>query len=141
MYLSGPCKCKEHAHTTKRLQQQCVQQIKEILRLAPRKRQTMLFSATMTEEVQKLASLSLQNPVRLAADLKSTAPSELTQEIIRIKVRHLCGIQSCVAWQHFHAEIIMLQPPHNSGWAARWLREKPVWTVHPHARCQVDQCL
>ena len=61
-------------------------QIKEILRLAPRKRQTMLFSATMTEEVKDLASLSLQHPVRLAANAKSAAPKLLRQEIVRIKV-------------------------------------------------------
>jgi hypothetical protein len=62
-------------------------QIAEILKLTPRKRQTMLFSATMTEEVKRLASLSLQRPVRLAADPTAQAPRELVQEIIRLKVR------------------------------------------------------
>lgn len=61
-------------------------QIKEIIRLTPRKRQTMLFSATMTEEVKSLASLSLQHPVRLAANVKAGAPKLLRQEIVRIKV-------------------------------------------------------
>jgi ATP-dependent RNA helicase DDX27 len=32
----------------------------------PRKRQTLLFSATMTEDVNKLAALSLQRPSRVA---------------------------------------------------------------------------
>jgi hypothetical protein len=64
----------------------CSLQIKEILRQAPRKRQTMLFSATMTEEVKSLASLSLQHPVRLAANVKPAAPRQLRQEIVRIKV-------------------------------------------------------
>ena len=39
-------------------------QIREVLRLTPRQRQTLLFSATMTEEVRDLAALSLQRPVR-----------------------------------------------------------------------------
>jgi len=46
----------------------------------------MLFSATMTEEVISLASLSLQHPVRLAANVKAAAPRQLKQEIVRIKV-------------------------------------------------------
>ncbi len=39
-------------------------QINEVVRLAPTRRQTMLFSATMTEEVKKLVALSLKQPVR-----------------------------------------------------------------------------
>lgn len=46
----------------------------------------MLFSATMTEEVKELAALSLQRPVRLAADPRLTAPKQLTQEVVRIQV-------------------------------------------------------
>ena len=62
-------------------------QVKEIVKLAPRKRQTMLFSATMTEQVKQLATMSLQQPVRLAADALAAAPRELTQELVRLKVR------------------------------------------------------
>ncbi|EIE22682.1 DEAD-domain-containing protein [Coccomyxa subellipsoidea C-169] len=61
------------------------EEIKEVLRLTPRKRQTLLFSATMTEEVRDLAALSLQRPVRLAADAAGAAPRSLTQEIVRFK--------------------------------------------------------
>lgn len=55
--------------------------------MAPRKRQTMLFSATFSEQVKQLMALSLKNPVRLAADVVGLAPKLLTQEIVRIKVR------------------------------------------------------
>ena len=41
-------------------------QIREVVRMAPTRRQTMLFSATMTEEVKKLVALSLRHPVRWA---------------------------------------------------------------------------
>ena len=68
-------------------------QIKEIVKLAPRKRQTLLFSATMTEQVQQLITMSLKQPVRLAADAAGRAPDELRQEIVRLKV---CPDSSCV---------------------------------------------
>jgi hypothetical protein len=61
-------------------------QIQEIIRVAPRQRQTMLFSATMTEEVRRLISLSLRSPVRLAADAVGRTPDELAQEVVRLKV-------------------------------------------------------
>ena len=69
-------------------------QIREVLRLTPRQRQTLLFSATMTEEVRDLAALSLQRPVRLAADAAGAAPKTLQQEVVRLKVRRSPG--SCV---------------------------------------------
>lgn len=61
------------------------EEIREIVRMAPTRRQTMLFSATMTEEVRRLAALSLRQPVRLAADPTAAAPEKLTQEIVRLK--------------------------------------------------------
>lgn len=56
-------------------------EVKEIVRLCPRKRQTLLFSATMTEQVERLAAVSLHSPVRLAADQANRAPRDLTQEV------------------------------------------------------------
>jgi len=61
------------------------EEVREIVRMAPSKRQTMLFSATMTEEVQALISLSLRHPVRLAADAAAASPEALTQEVVRLK--------------------------------------------------------
>ncbi|KAK2080603.1 hypothetical protein QBZ16_000457 [Prototheca wickerhamii] len=60
-------------------------ELREVIRLAPRKRQTMLFSATMTEEVRRLIALSMERPVRLAADAAAAAPRELAQEVLRLR--------------------------------------------------------
>jgi len=62
-----------------------VRQIQEILRNLPNKRHTMLFSATMTEEVKELVKLSLNKPVRIAADPTGRVPKKLVQEIIRVE--------------------------------------------------------
>ncbi len=86
--------------TDKTLKKALCVQIKEIVKLAPRKRQTLLFSATMTEQVQQLVTMSLKSPVRLAADAAGRAPEELRQEIVRLKVcthsRSRCP--RCSAW-------------------------------------------
>lgn len=66
------------------------EEIAEVVRLAPRKRQTLLFSATFTAQVRALASLSLKQPVRLAADVALAAPKQLSQEIVRLKVCGAC---------------------------------------------------
>ncbi|KAL0912626.1 hypothetical protein M5K25_018610 [Dendrobium thyrsiflorum] len=60
-------------------------EIQELIRLCPKRRQTMLFSATMTEEVDQLVILSLNKPVRLQADPSTKRPVTLTEEIVRIR--------------------------------------------------------
>lgn len=47
------------------------QDLNEILRLIPKERQTMLFSATQTKKIDDLARLSLTNPVYVGVDDQS----------------------------------------------------------------------
>lgn len=48
-------------------------------------RQTMLFSATMSDSVDRLVQLSMQRPVRLFVDPKKSLARGLTQEFVRVK--------------------------------------------------------
>ena len=63
-------------------------ELKEILRLCPKHRQALLFSATMTDEVEKLASLSLKRPVSLFVDRNTDVAATLKQEFIRVPPEH-----------------------------------------------------
>ena len=59
------------------------EQLEELLRFCPKKRQTLLLSATMTKEVNELASLSLDRPMNI--DVGHVAVSQnLTQEFVRL---------------------------------------------------------
>nr|GEW73366.1 DEAD-box ATP-dependent RNA helicase 28 [Tanacetum cinerariifolium] len=60
-------------------------EIRELVRLCPKRRQTMLFSATMTEQVDELIKLLLDKPLRLSADPTTKRPSTLTEEVVRIR--------------------------------------------------------
>uniref|UniRef100_V9KC99 RNA helicase n=1 Tax=Callorhinchus milii TaxID=7868 RepID=V9KC99_CALMI len=61
------------------------EQMKEIIRLCSHQRQTMLFSATMTDEVKDLASVSLKNPVKIFVNSNTDVAPFLRQEFIRIR--------------------------------------------------------
>eukprot|EP01064_Diplonema_japonicum_P007960 TRINITY_DN15546_c0_g1_i1.p1 TRINITY_DN15546_c0_g1~~TRINITY_DN15546_c0_g1_i1.p1 ORF type:complete len:712 (+),score=231.17 TRINITY_DN15546_c0_g1_i1:69-2204(+) len=58
-------------------------QLEELLRFCPAKRQTLLFSATMTKEVNELASLSLDKPINVDVGHVAVA-THLTQEFVRL---------------------------------------------------------
>ncbi|KAG9473960.1 probable ATP-dependent RNA helicase DDX27 [Eleutherodactylus coqui] len=61
------------------------EQMKEIIRLCSHQRQTLLFSATMSEEVQDLASVSLKHPVRIFVNSNTDVAPFLRQEFVRIR--------------------------------------------------------
>ncbi|KAH3745319.1 DEAD/DEAH box RNA helicase [Pelomyxa schiedti] len=59
-------------------------QLEQVLLQCPKQRQTMLFSATMTEQVDVLVKLSLNNPVRIAVDKKFDFTDTLSHQFIRL---------------------------------------------------------
>ncbi|KAJ3298709.1 nucleolar DEAD-box protein required for synthesis of 60S ribosomal subunit [Borealophlyctis nickersoniae] len=60
-------------------------ELNEIIKNTPKSRQTMLFSATMTDNVDDLIRMSLNRPVRLFVDSTSSIASRLVQEFIRVR--------------------------------------------------------
>lgn len=61
------------------------EQMKEIINSCAKTRQTMLFSATMTEQVKALAAVSLTRPVKVFVNNNQTVAFNLRQEFIRIR--------------------------------------------------------
>lgn len=70
----------------------------EILKSLPTKRQTLLFSATMTNRVQDLIQLSLNRPVRIMIDPPKQTALGLIQEFIRTRNDRLVYKPAILAW-------------------------------------------
>jgi ATP-dependent RNA helicase DDX27 len=60
-------------------------ELAEIIKSCPTSRQTMLFSATMTDSVDELVRMSLNKPVRLFVDPKRSTAKGLVQEFVRVR--------------------------------------------------------
>ena len=64
-------------------------EVKEVVRACPDKRQTLLFSATMSSRVQLISKISLRNPVHVEVNDMYDLALTLTQEFVRIKKEEL----------------------------------------------------
>ena len=60
-------------------------ELSEIVKACPISRQTMLFSATMTDSVDELVKMSLDKPVRLFVDPNRVTAKGLVQEFVRVR--------------------------------------------------------
>lgn len=60
-------------------------ELEEIIQSAPHSRQTLLFSATVTESISKLSRLSMNKPVRIKVDDMTKVAEGLTQEFVRVR--------------------------------------------------------
>ncbi|GMT26496.1 hypothetical protein PFISCL1PPCAC_17793 [Pristionchus fissidentatus] len=73
------------------------EQMGEIIRMCAKQRQTLLFSATMTDQIDELASMSLQKPVRIFINENTDTALKLRQEFIRLRAGHEKDRESIVA--------------------------------------------
>lgn len=58
-------------------------QIERIVRHVPKERQTLLFSATLPDNIVKLSAKYLNNPARIAVGSTTTPAAKIRQELIR----------------------------------------------------------
>ena len=60
-------------------------QINQVLETVPEKHQTLLFSATLANNIVRLAERYLKNPVRISVGSTSTPIDKIKQEILHVK--------------------------------------------------------
>ncbi|CAI4222387.1 unnamed protein product [Auanema sp. JU1783] len=72
-------------------------QMTELIRLCSPDRQTLLFSATMTDQIDELAAMSLKKPVKIFINENTDTASNLRQEFIRIRAGRETDREAIVA--------------------------------------------
>jgi len=60
-------------------------QINKILKFVPPKRQTLMFSATIPDNIKKLSTKYLNNPIRVSVGGENVAAKNIKQEVIELK--------------------------------------------------------
>ena len=83
------------------------EELLQILDNVPSERQTFLFSATMTSQVQKLQRASLTDPVRIEVSTKFQTPSQLKQSYLFIPAKYKDCYLTYVVNEHAGKSILV----------------------------------
>lgn len=72
-------------------------EVEEILQTTENdERQTLLFSATLDKDLQKVVKMALRNPLRVEAEPDKTLTNNLTQEVIKLKTVKSLAVREAI---------------------------------------------
>jgi len=108
-------------------------QIERIIKLIPKKRQTMLFSATMHPSVLKIASSHMHLPVRTEIAPSGTAPDLVTQEMFFVQKGLKGYLLGQLLTQYTGSVLLFVRTKRSAARVARTLRSMGHAAAELHA--------
>lgn len=84
-----------------------IHDIKKVLALLPKKRQNLLFSATFSDEIKRLADGLLNNPAFVEVARRNTASEMVAQTVHMVKQAHKSALVSHLITQHQWEQVLI----------------------------------
>jgi ATP-dependent RNA helicase RhlE len=107
--------------------------VRRIVEMTPRVRQTLLFSATVPQEIDRLANWALKNPEPIAVNRKLSAADTISHYMLPVDDRQKLELLKHLLKQiHHKSVIIFCRTKHGSDGVARKLQKEghPVAVIH-----------
>ncbi len=92
-----------------------IHDIKRILKVLPQQKQNLLFSATFSPEIEKLARNLLKDPVSIEVARKNTAAEAVTQHVIFVpKAEKRRMLSAFIRGQHWRQTLVFTKTKHGA---------------------------
>ena len=114
-------------------------QIEKIMAALPRERQTMLFSATMPDDVMKLASRHMKLPIRIEVARPGTAAEKVEQELFVVDRSEKNALLAKLLDKYWGSVLLFVRTKHNAKKIARSIREMPHSAAEIHSNRSLAQ--
>ena len=112
-------------------------QIKEIIAKAPKERQTLLFSATMPEEIAKIALHHMKTPLRIEVATQGTASKNVEQEIFIVEKENKIKLLEHILKENYYSILIFVRTKHG----AKRLTQAIIKMGHPASEIHSNKSL
>ncbi len=116
-------------------------QLKKILAVLPKERQTMLFSATMPPTIVELASAFLKTPMRVEVAPQGTTVKDVTQELFIVKREGKMELLTKLCTEEKGSVLVFSRTKHGATKICRQLNQSGLAAAEIHANRSLHQRL
>jgi ATP-dependent RNA helicase RhlE len=114
-------------------------QIKQILREVPDERQTMLFSATMPDDIVKIANNHMRHPVRVEIARAGTVAEHVTQELFIVPQDEKNDLLTKILYEYTGSTLVFARTRSRAKRIARFVRNLGHTSAEIHADRTLSQ--
>ncbi|MDA8242512.1 MAG: DEAD/DEAH box helicase [Elusimicrobia bacterium] len=114
-------------------------QIEKIMAAMPRERQTMLFSATMPDDIMKLASRHMKLPIRVEVARPGTAAEKVEQELYVVSQGDKNALLGKLLDKYWGSVLLFVRTKHRAKKITRAIKEMPHSAAEIHSNRSLSQ--
>ncbi len=114
-------------------------QIEKVLAAMPRERQTMLFSATMPDEIMKLASRHMKLPIRVEVAPPGTAAELVEQELYVVSQNDKNALLARLLDKYWGSVLLFVRTKHRAKKITRAIKAMPHSAAEIHSNRSLNQ--
>lgn len=114
-------------------------QVQKILHVLPKERQTMLFSATMPDEIMKIAHFAMSLPVRVEIAPTGTTVDEVTHELFIVEREQKGTLLEKLLSERKGSVLVFTRTKYGAKKVARRLRDLSVSAAEIHSNRSLSQ--
>ncbi|HAT72894.1 MAG TPA: ATP-dependent helicase [Elusimicrobia bacterium] len=114
-------------------------QINKIIATLPKERQTMLFSATMPDEIMKLASAHMKLPIRIEVARSGTVADKVDQELFIVSRGDKLPLLAKILDKYWGSVLMFVRTKHNAKKIAKELRDMKHSAAEIHSNRSLAQ--
>ncbi len=114
-------------------------QINRIIAALPKERQTMLFSATMPDEIMKLAAAHMKLPTRVEVARSGSIVEKLEQELFIVSRGDKLSLLSRILEKYWGSVLLFVRTKHNAKKIAKELRDMKHSAAEIHSNRSLAQ--
>ena len=108
-------------------------QIKQILRAVPDERQTMLFSATMPDEIVNIADRHMKHPTRIEIARAGTAAEKVSQELFVVPMKEKNDLLAIMLEKYQGTVLVFTRTRSRAASVARYVKKLNVGAAEIHS--------